>query len=341
MNQTDVSTSAGEDDSFSSPLSPGNASPHYMALEGSMQVGQLPCSLLENVPTVGLDPRSHSPLPKNLTCSMSCLDRRSLEHDFLPALLVGYHAGSHVSIPPRYGHDLAPHQHQDRTGTLLDNVSEASQECWDPDLAHLAKPSPGYNDHATQEKVNSIVNYMPHKDDPKESSQVDHWSFLGVRPISSPNLVLSHTHCVGYAIPSLENANANIRLAIQPPDSTAQHGISCNLAANEYASLFIEPLGRQQEFPVALHPASPRQRLHSGLDSFSGTRTSLRSSKSLPEGTQFAWNSRTGEQVVKSRTRRSLSEEEKASTKEVRRLGGSCDPCKLGHRKVTLHDAFV
>lgn len=53
-----------------------------------------------------------------------------------------------------------------------------------------------------------------------------------------------------------------------------------------------------------------------------------------PQFCQIAWNSKTGELVMPVQPKRKQSEEDKALRKEVRRLGGSCEACRHGHRKV-------
>lgn len=64
-----------------------------------------------------------------------------------------------------------------------------------------------------------------------------------------------------------------------------------------------------------------------------------RVAKSFTGGTNFDFDSRTGEQLTKSKSKRRQSKEEKASSQRVRRRGGSCDVCSYGHRKVKVPGA--
>jgi hypothetical protein len=174
----------------------------------------------------------------------------------------------------------------------------------------------------------------------------DTWSSLGDHPTSGPYLVFhNHPSHEGYENPlCLENGGANFRSLTQQHVVTPWFGYGNDHLAYQYPKGWSTCDGRQP-VPAVLTRAPVHATFGSEaaifLDPQAKAQPRIAGARSLPECTQFTWNSKTGGQLTSTRTKRRQSEEEKASTRMLKRLGGSCDACRRQHRKVTFPKATL
>ncbi|ERF73138.1 hypothetical protein EPUS_09156 [Endocarpon pusillum Z07020] len=164
----------------------------------------------------------------------------------------------------------------------------------------------------------------------------DPWSSLGHHPISSPILVKNtHPHHEGYgSILKAQDDDANVGTITQHqklnglPGNIYEHtadenfeGLASFAASKSNPSTFIAASDCWSSDPSAAPSPKPPPSAQPHV------------ARSLPGGTQFDFDSRTGQQLTASRAKRRQSKEEKASSQRIRRRGGPCDICRHGHRK--------
>ena len=183
---------------------------------------------------------------------------------------------------------------------------------------------------------------QPLQEYPTRLDHDDPWSSLGHHPISGPILVKNiHPLHEGYgSILKAQDDNANIGAIIQHPRLTGLPGNIHDHTADEHFKGLSSFVGSQSDPSTFIGTSD-----YWSSDPGAATSTKLRSSaqpqvaRSLPGGTQFDFDSRTGEQLTTSRAKRRQSKEEKTSSQRIRRRGGSCDTCRQGHRKVIIPGA--
>jgi len=290
-----------------------------------------------------------SSAPPKLPANLGRLPRGALPQCdlMLPLATTQPHARTdlHASIP--FCFDFVRSNPQYTTLTNLDDFVDNPRSWQSPGVIHYPQVSAD-NMIPTLEEVEHEylgVMWQPLQDYPTGPPNTDPWSALVNHPTSTAQLVLSHRpYHKGYdSIPKPEDVIANVESIIQRADITTRHGKSNDALTNGYAESSLSSEGEYLMFPEIVTPTSSQPASNSGAVSLSDQRPmdQLRAESPFPQSALVNWNSKTGEPLTKLRMKRRQSEGEKASSQEVRRRGGPCTPCRLGHRKVIFSTATV
>lgn len=193
-------------------------------------------------------------------------------------------------------------------------------------------PSPGRTRHPLQDYAARSVHEDP-------------WSLPGHHPSSASNLVLyHHPFHKGYGSTfTVEAGKANVRLTkIVHGATSIENGLEDIPLGHPASSLRYDACSTLL-LPRISTPASPQMNPNSQVLSHLGQPTAPHQSitASIPMATQHNWDSKTGEPLVKSRNKRRQSTVEKISSQAIRRKGGQCNACRIGHRKVTFTTASL
>jgi hypothetical protein len=226
-----------------------------------------------------------------------------------PLESIHWQPGTNTHNPWDYGRDAAVQNYGELAVTpsiaTLGSFFNAYQ-AWDrPDMISYSQVSSGVASFAPEEGEHSYLGEMrrPLQDYSTGPITEDPWNSLRNRPTSISNFGLNdHPRYDGYdPFPATEDWNANIPPLPEILTPASSHPTS----SSGGVSLFEEP-------PVA----------------------QLDTARSISVGKQINWNSRTGQPLGNMRAKRRPSVEERASSQEVRRRGGSCASCRASHRKV-------
>ncbi|KAF7510765.1 hypothetical protein GJ744_005865 [Endocarpon pusillum] len=177
---------------------------------------------------------------------------------------------------------------------------------------------------------------QPLQESPTVLDHDDPWNSLGHHPISSPILVKNtRPHHEGYgSILNAQDDNANIGTITQHQRLNGLPGTIRECTADEHFESLSSFVASRSNPPTFIG-ASDCWSSDPGAATCPKPRPSAQPhvARSLPGGTQFNFDSRTGEQLTTSRAKRRQSKEEKDLSQRIRRRGGSCDICRHGHRK--------
>ena len=236
------------------------------------------------------------------------------------------------------GHERAIRGASHTNPTWRDRVHEAYPLLESPGNGQYNIASP---DHTSlpQEVVSLICHgnwQQPLQESSLGSRNEASWSPLGCRTTSSPHLVISHSLDKGYdCFLNPQDVNANIGPLVQQGIATFQCDQGSQQVLGENPQVLLGASGTPTAFPAPLSLPS---------SAFSGTFSihehpplaQRRTSNQIPECAQNAWYLKTGEPLVKAKTKGRQTGEEKSMSGEIRRLGGTCKPCRNSHRKVPM-----
>jgi hypothetical protein len=228
-----------------------------------------------------------------------------------------WQTGTGTHNPWDYGRDAAVQTYGEPAVTpsvaTLGSLFNAYQSLDRPDVIRYSQASSSAVFLAPEEEEHSYLGEMrrPLQDYSTGPVTEDPWNSLRNRPTSISDLVLNddHPRCYGYdpiATPDDWSANVPPLPEISTPAS------SYPISSLGGVSLFEEP-------PVA----------------------QLQAAGSISVGIQINWDSKTGQPLGNVRAKRRPSVEERASSQEVRRRGGSCASCRASHRKVIFWTASL
>lgn len=199
--------------------------------------------------------------------------------------------------------------------------------------------------HPPQECVYLQTMGHPPQDCVLEPAHEDPWKPQGIHPIPSPQFGPNPSE--GYGIsPTGRNANTDDESPFQNFQQNCDAGVSGILhtgSSTGNREHVPSSDATRTLFSAVRTPNSSDRASYS--DSLSHRKQDKRvpgsMSKSVPDSTQFAWDSKNGEPLGTTRTKRRQSKAEKLSSQEIRRLGGPCVRCQKSHRKVTTRTALL
>lgn len=338
----EVKNDAQGDHCLPQSINPGSDSCLHESLNKFMQADEQPFGLTECDLIEELNPSIPFTSPKSLVYPGYFVHETTFPHgplldsDSAPQIGVDWHPTA------QSGHAIAMQEHQYLNSTL-DGFFEAYQGWKSPDMIDCpqVRDEDMFLTPEEREHVLRSNTWQPLQDYSSGQSKEDPWSHLGHHPSSSPYLDSNNQpHHEGYdSAPRPDDGVATFGPILQHPIVTAWVGNAYDHIADGH-SIRPSSSNTKQIIPTKLTPAST----HVGCGSRAATlldlklKTQSRTARSLPEGTQFNWDSKTGGQLMNARTKRLQSEEERASRQEIRRRG-SCDACRRDHRKVTFPGA--
>lgn len=246
----------------------------------------------------------------------------------------------------RIGHEITRQILPFLSTTSPNRISDACQ-AWNPDMFFLPPSSSEDTSSAPQEipQVYPENLRLPLEIYSTGSASEDPWNSLGQHPTSSPHPVYyNNPHHEGYGFPlGVEQGNANSIPIFQHPRPSAGLDNTHEGVVLGHTSSVLSSDGARHTLPDILTPDSSQPASTPATIALTDQPPTARPgmARCLSLGTQVNWDLKTGGPIRNVKTKKRQSDDEKAASHEIRRLGGQCDLCRNGHRQVILLFGFV